>query len=224
MSKATDIIQRVAAQTDKAILFHSATGKDSIAMLDLMAPYFERILCVYMFTVPDLRCVNRYIRWAQARYQNAQFVQVPHFNVSGYVKYGYLGCATNPKQRIESLSSITDMVRAKSGISWAFYGMKEADSMNRRIMLRTYDDGVYWKGKKCYPLSLYKNKDLLKYIERQGLISPMRAGISTGESIDNPGFLAYLRDEFPDDLRRVYERYPQAERLLFEYDLATKEE
>lgn len=120
MSKATDIIKRVAEQTDRILLFHSATGKDSIAMLDLCAPYFKEIVCVFMYVVPNLQCVNRYIRWAESTYPNARFIQCPHFNVSSYVKYGYLGCATNPKQKLLSLANITDIAREKTGIQWAF--------------------------------------------------------------------------------------------------------
>ena len=66
MSKATDCIKRIAEQTDKILLFHSATGKDSIVMLDLCAPFFKEIVCVYMWVVPNLACTTRYIKWAEA--------------------------------------------------------------------------------------------------------------------------------------------------------------
>ena len=38
----------MAERTDKCLLFHSATGKDSIVMLDLVAPYFKEVVCVYI--------------------------------------------------------------------------------------------------------------------------------------------------------------------------------
>lgn len=305
MSKATDIIKRVAEQTDRILLFHSATGKDSIVMLDLCAPYFKEIVCVFMYVVPNLQCVNRYIRWAESTYPNARFIQCPHFNVSSYVKYGYLGCATNPKQKLLSLANITDIAREKTGIQWAFFGMKEADSLNRRVFLRTYNvriwqrnnvvitvdkhgtvevitadkvmtkkecstfkelketvqkaelpdifsnvkdsipltdtilekvgfgtsSGIIWKTKKCYPLHLYKHKDIEKYIKDKGLITNVDYGegifqkaTSSGESVDSPIFLNYLRNHFPQDLQRVYAQFPDAERLLWEFDQAMAEQ
>lgn len=233
MSKATDCIKRVAEQTDKILLFHSATGKDSIVMLDLCAPYFKEIVCIFMYTVPNLACTNRYIKWAEATYPNAKFLKtkqgygVPHFNVSSYIKYGYLGCKTNAEQKLHSLASITDIARERTGIEWAFYGMKEADSLQRRVFLRTYDDGICWKTKKAYPLHLYKHKDIEKYIADKHLITNVDYGegmfgkaTSSGESVDSPIFLNYLRNNFPADLQKVYAYYPDAERILFEFDQA----
>jgi 3'-phosphoadenosine 5'-phosphosulfate sulfotransferase (PAPS reductase)/FAD synthetase len=307
MSKATDIIKRVAEQTDRILLFHSATGKDSIAMLDLCAPYFKEIVCVYMWVVPNLTSTTRYIKWAEATYPNASFLRtksgygVPHFNVSSYKKYGYLGCKADPKQKLHNLVSVTDIARERTGIQYACYGMKEADSLQRRVFLRTYDamcfqsveganiavdvakgevvvdttvfkaedlvsmaeavraggltatadrfdkmignkkiplnvdvlarlgfyktDGICWKTKKFYPLHLYKHKDIEKYIAEKHLITNVDYGegifqkaTSSGESVDSPVFLNYLRNNFPTDLQRVYAYYPDAERILFEFD------
>lgn len=220
MSSAHDIIKRVAGQTDRILLFHSGSGKDSIVMLDLCAPYFKEVVCVFMYVVPNLQSQLRYVRFAEAMYSNVRFIQCPHFNVSSYIKAGYLGCTQNTKQKLLSLSDITEQARKATGIEWAFYGMKEADSLNRRVFLRTYDDGIYWKGKKCYPLHLYKHKDIVKYIKDKGLITNQDYGkkTSSGESVDSPEYLAWLRENFPSDLQQVYRYYPEAERILFEYD------
>ena len=87
-----------------ALLFHSASGKDSIAMLDLVAPRFRRVVCVYMYITKGLEHINRYINWAQSRYANATFVQVPHYAVSSYIKFGFMGCKQNPKQKIVTIA------------------------------------------------------------------------------------------------------------------------
>lgn len=221
MSKATDIIQRVAEHTDRVLLFHSATGKDSIAMLDLCSPFFKEIVCVYMYVCPNLRSVNRYIKWSEDRYKNCRFIQAPHFNISTYVKTGYLGVARNEKQPLLNLASITEKARKHTGIDWAMFGMKETDSLNRRIMLRTYDDGICWKTRKAYPLHLYKNKDIIKYIKERGLITNASYGSDRQSSGENPAsvaYLVYLRENFPDDLEKVIAMYPDTQRILFEYD------
>lgn len=226
MSVATECIRRVAEKTDKAILFHSATGKDSLVMLDLMAPFFKEIVCVYMYITPNLRSVNRYIKWSEERYPNARFIQSPHFNMSSWVKAGFLGMVSNPKQRLLNLADITEMARKHTGIDWAFFGMKEVDSLNRRIMLRTYDDGINWKTRKAYPLYAYKNKDVVRYIKEHGLMTNMSYGGGKASSSENPAswsYLVWLRENFPDDLERVCAMYPDCRRILFEYDEAQKE-
>lgn len=221
MRIATDIIKSVANETDRVILFHSATGKDSIALLDLLAPHFKEIICVFMYIVKDLQHINRYIKYATDKYPNIQFVQIPHFGVYSYIKQGYLGCRTNPNQRLYTLAQLTDIVREKYNIGWAFFGFKQSDSMNRRLMLRTYEnEAICRKTKKVYPLSKYRNKDIIHYINRNNLIQPecYGKGQSSGTALHDIDYLLFLRDKHKEDLDKVLAEYPGAGRLLFEYD------
>lgn len=228
MKEAINVIRKIAAITDKAVLFHSATGKDSIALLHLMHPYFKEILCVFMYAVRDLEHVNKYIGWAQRRYPNTRFVQIPHMAVYSEVRTGFLGCSQNPNQKLYSLSDLTDIVRVRYNIEWAFFGFKQSDSFKRRLMLRNYtpEKGEYdlqainYKSKKAYPLSVYKNGDILRYIEDNGLIRPESyggKGQSSGCDPSNVEYLLWLEKNSPRDLQKVYSAYPQAERLIFNY-------
>lgn len=222
MKKAVDIIKDIASRTDRAILFHSATGKDSIALLDLIHPYFREIVCVFMYTVKDLEHVGRYIAWAQRKYPKARFIQIPHYGIYSYIKVGFMGCKKNPKQRKYTLADLNDIVRERTGIDWTFLGFKQSDSMNRRLMLRGYDqEAICEKSRKVYPLSSYKNADVLAYIERNHLITPEAYGgehQSSGSDITDMHYLLYLRDNFPEDLKKIFHTFPMAERSLFDYD------
>lgn len=228
MKEAINVIRKIAAITDKAVLFHSATGKDSIALLHLMHPYFKEILCVYMYAVKDLEHVNKYIGWAQRRYPNVRFIQIPHMAVYVETRLGFLGRKKNPDQKLYSLSDLTDIVRVRYNIEWAFFGFKMSDSFKRRLMLRNYtpDKGEYdlqainYKSKKAYPLSVYKNGDVLRYIEDNGLIRPEKYGLngqSSGCDPTNIDYLLWLEKNSPKDLQRVYSELPLAERLMFNY-------
>ena len=210
------------------MLFHSATGKDSIALLNLMHPYFKEILCVFMYAVKDLEHINKYIGWAQRRYSNVRFVQIPHMAVYSEMRTGFLGCKQNPNQKLYSLADLTDIMRVRYGFEWAFFGFKMSDSFKRRLMLRNYtpDKGDYdlqainYKSKKAYPLSVYKNGDVLRYIEDNGLIRPEKYGVtgqSSGCDPSNVEYLMWLEKNSPRDLKKVYSVYPQAERLMFEH-------
>lgn len=221
MQKASLHISKIASVSDRAVLFHSASGKDSIALLDLMAPHFKEIVCVYMYTVKDMQHIAKYISWAQNRYKNVRFVQIPHYSVFTYIKTGYLGCKQNPHQRQYTLEALTDAIRLRYGIEWAFFGFKQADGMNRRIMLRTYEDeAINYKTRKCYPLSQYKNTDVLRYIEDMGLIRPEDYGGKTrsmGCDVSDINYLLWLETNYPQDMERLYATYPMAERIMFEH-------
>lgn len=226
MDQAVRIIKQIAEQTDRVILFHSASGKDSIALLDLMHSHFKEIVCVYMYVVKGLSHINRYLNYAANKYPNAKFVQTPHFGVYNDIKTGYMGHEKNERQKLYNMSQITDMVRKTYGIEWAFFGFKQSDSMNRQLMLRTYkDNAINETQKKCYPLSSYKNTDVYGYIESHNLIKPERygKGQSSGTSISDLNYLLWLRNNFPKDLEKVIVTYPMVERLLFEYDYKKSE-
>lgn len=221
MRYADHAIAEVSKVSKRAILFHSASGKDSIALLDLMAPKFEQVVCVYMYAVRDLSHINRYINYAVQRYPNVRFIQVPHFALSSFIKTGAKGHYHNPDQRLYSLADITEEIRQHTGIEWAFFGFKQSDSMNRRLMLRGYEqEAINFETKKCYPLSKYKNRDIIGYIKRNGLVMPEKygKGQSSGTNVTDINYLLFLRNNYPGDLKKVFASFPEVERLLFEYD------
>lgn len=219
MYHAISCIKKVAQQTNEVILFHSGAGKDSIALLDLCSPYFKRVICVYMYMVKDLEHINKYIIWAKKKYPNAEFIEVPHYALSQYIRDGYLGCKKNPKQRVYQLNHIAKMVKTNTNVDWVIYGMKQSDSMNRRIQLRTYEDEmIYSNTKSAYPLSKYKNKDVLAYIKYKKLPPPIiyGKGQSQGANPSNIPFLYYCKTYFPNDYQKIIKEFPASERILFE--------
>lgn len=220
MRRAIRIINLIAEEASEVILFHSGSGKDSIALLDLLYPHFDRILCVYMYIVPNLGHINQFLNYARKKYPKAEFVQVPHYALFSYYKAGYLGCAQRDIRKY-NLSQLTDIIREKYGIKWACFGFKQSDSMNRRLMLRGYEQEAICRAThKFFPLSHYKNSDVLRYIEERDLIKPERYGNSqsSGTNISDYDYLDFLRKNHPSDLTKIVAEFPMVERLLFERD------
>lgn len=225
--RAKDIINEVSKETDSVILFHSLSGKDSIALLDLLYPKFRRIVCVYMYIVKGLEHMEVYRRWAKSRYPNVEFMDVPHYALYSYIKHGYLGITRNAKQKQWSLSDITEKVREMTGIEWVCCGFKQSDGLNRRLMLRSYGkvtgkdsqgndregkEAIQWKTKKFYPLSTYYNRDVLSYISENGLKNPECYGVaqSNGTDITDINYLRYLQFNYPSDLEKIFSVFPLA--------------
>ena len=224
MRRAKEVIERIRQETDEIILFHSLSGKDSIALLDMVYPVFKRVVCVFMYAVPNLEHIQQYYIYAKKKYPNIEFVQVPHYGVFSYRKYGYMGLKGNSKQRLFKLSDIIDKIRERYNIEWVCLGFKQSDSLNRQLMLRTYKDGleaICWSGKKFYPLSTYKNADVLRYIERHKLKTPENYGggeQSSGTCITDVHYLKYLQKNYPQDLIKITNTYPAVINIIATYE------
>jgi sulfate adenylyltransferase subunit 2 len=211
------MISTVSGNTGRVILFYSG-GKDSIALLNLMYPHFKEIICVFMYFVKDLEHINIFLRDALIRYPNVQLVQVPHWGLTHIFRAGVL-C---PKHYVRAMTikDIDEGMRIKYGVGYTFYGMKKNDSIHRRLMLNTYGHGGMLSGtNKVYPLADWSNKDVLRYIQINRLPSPIQYSTlsSNGVTFDI-NVLLYCRKNYPDDLKKIFNTFPLAERLLFEYD------
>lgn len=216
------VINTVREQTDRVILFYSC-GKDSIVLLNMVAPLFKEVICVYMYFVKDLNHINRFIQYSKSRYNNVRFLEVPHWNLSRALKIG-LFCQPQKDIKILRLRDVVERVRSKTGIEWCFIGMKQADSLNRRLMLRTYkSEAINWDSKIAYPLSMWKKKEILSYIKFHNLPTPVEYSKEAGNGLwfDLKVFL-WLKDNEPDDLKKILRAFPLSEKILFDYERRIK--
>ena len=217
MESAKKTIAAVRSNSDGCIVFCSL-GKDSLVTLDLVYGHFERIVCVFMYFVPQLEHIERWVNWCKNRYPKVEFMQVPHWNLS-YILRGGLYCVPNPKVKLIKLADVVKAIRLKTGIDYVFLGMKKADGMNRRLMLKGYEANDYVNNLQAYPLADWTQKDVLSYMKMQGIPEPIRYSLkaSSGTGFNIECFL-WLRENFPQDLQKIYNTFPLSERILWEYD------
>lgn len=222
ISAAKEHIPYVRQQSDEVVLFCSL-GKDSLVCLDLIYPQFRRIVCVFMYFVKDLDHIGRWIGWLKSRYPKVEFMQVPHWNLTYLLRAG-LYCVPNSKIKLFKLADVVKTVRIKTGIGYVFLGMKKADSMNRRLMLKGYENNHYVNGGLCYPLADWTQRDILAYMRQHNLPEPVRYGkkASSGLGFNLDCFL-WMRKNFPQDLEKIYKVFPLSRRILYEYDNKQKE-
>ena len=195
-------IDFVRVKSNEAIVFCSL-GKDSLVLLDLLFPRFERV------------------NWVKARYPKVEFIQIPHWNLTYILRSG-MYCVPNPKIKLLKLADVDNAMRLKFGIDYVFYGMKKADSMNRRLMLNTYPD--YESAGKVYPLADWTQKEVLTYMRQKGLPEPIRYSSKASGGIGfNLDCFLWLRENFPGDLKKIIKAFPMSERILFEYDNGIKQ-
>ena len=213
---AYESIDAIRVKSDSAILFLSL-GKDSLVLLDLLYSRFEKVVCVFMYFVKDLEHINRWIGWVKAKYPKMEFVQVPHWNLTYILRDG-MYCVPNPKIKLLKLADVVKAIQLKYGIQYTFLGMKKADGMNRRLMLNGYQDNHYENNGLVYPLAEWTQRDILAYMKQNGLPEPIRYSLkaSSGMGFNLDCFL-WLENNYPQDLKRIYQCFPMAERILWEY-------
>ena len=221
MQTTQNSITHVREHTDSVMLFCSL-GKDSLVLLDLIYPHFERIVCVFMYFVKGLEHIEKWISWVKRRYPRVEFVQVPHWTLTYILRSGTY-CVPNPKTKLLKLRNIVDAMRLKYGLHYCFLGMKKADGMNRRLMLLGYKENNYENLGLVYPLAEWTQKNILAYMKQHNLPSPVRYGKKASNGVGfNVDCFLWLRENYPQDLQRIYKVFPMSERILFEHD--TKQE
>ena len=186
--------------------------------LDLVYGKFQRIVCVFMYFVPGLEHIERWVNWCKSRYPNVEFMQVPHWNLS-YILRGGLYCVPEPNVQLIKLADVIKAVRMKTGIDYVLLGMKKADSVNRRLMLKRLEGDDYILNQQAYPLADWTQKDVLAYMRQNAIPEPVRYSLkaSSGTGFNLDCFL-WLRENFPQDLQKIYRTFPLSERILWEYD------
>lgn len=216
IEKANMVIDKISQKEKSAILFCSL-GKDSLVLLDLLVKKYDRVVCVFMYFVPGLDHLEKWIQWVKSRYLHIEFTQVPHWNLS-YVLRSGMYCIPNSKVKLLKLADVIESIRLKYGIYHVYLGMKKADGMNRRLMLNTYQD--YENKGLVYPLAEWNQKDILAYMKQNRLPSPVRYGNNASNGIGfNIDCFLWLRENYPQDLQKVLKAFPMSERILYEYDL-----
>lgn len=218
---ATQALLSLKNNCKSVILFSSLTGKDSILLTHKCAEIFDNVIVIYMYVVKGYVHIEKWKNYYESTYKNVKIYEVPHYCLGSYIKSGYLGIKKDAKQKKYTLSDIDKFVKAKFNIEWSVYGMKNSDSLNRGLMLKSYRDNIYCDAtKKCYPIATYRNKDVLKEIENLGLPNPIKYSNlkSQGQDIYDVNFLIWLRNNYPSDLKLTIEKFPFCEQLIYEYD------
>ncbi|MFC7347294.1 phosphoadenosine phosphosulfate reductase family protein [Chryseobacterium zhengzhouense] len=220
LAHSKEVINTIKERADRVILFYSA-GKDSIVLLDLLSKEFKEVVCIFMYFVKDLEHINRFIQFSKNKYQNVTFEEVPHWNLTKIHKYG-LFCQPRKIRQLKFADTI-NAVKIRTGLDYAFIGEKKADNMARNIKLRQYELEAISTTKNVYPLSLWKDADVLDYIKRNKLPQPIQYGNkrSNGVNFDIDVYV-YLRKYYPNDLKKILQAYPLSEKLLIDYDEKNK--
>jgi len=191
---------------DEPIIIMFSTGKDSIVMADLlMKGYAGKKEFVFLYFVEGLEIKQRIIEHYEKRW-NIKIHQQPDFT--------NLSLKTGKKYK---MSDIERGLRAKFNISYIAQGVRRDESMARRGMLAHLPYGIDEKYKKLYPIADFSAKDVMSYIKLNKLPIPVEYSHGWKHDFSTPNVdgLIYLKNNFPNDYKKVIAEFPHLQAMVF---------
>lgn len=164
-----------------------------------------------MYLVDNLEHIEKYLIWAKKKY-NVEYKKYPHFMLPTYFNNSYYKLHNNKKVPNIKLADIEEQAKQDFNCQWVVYGSKKSDSLNRRLMLKTYLlEAINLETKKIYPLTDWKKEHCLKYIKANKLPMPISYGHenskSSGVGIDAQTLL-FCKKYYPNDYEKILKVFP----------------
>lgn len=191
---------------DEPIIVMFSTGKDSIVMADLlMKGYSGRKEFVFLYFVEGLEIKQRIIEHYEKRW-NIEIHQQPHCDS--------MALKTGKKYK---MADIERGLRTKFNISYIAQGVRRDESIARRGMLKHLPYGIDEKYKKLYPIADFSAKDVMSYIKLNKLPLPVEYshGWKHDFSVPDVAGLVYLKNNFPNDYKKVITEFPKLQAMVF---------
>ena len=201
------IVKNIGAvlQGQPLLVFFSC-GKDSIVMTDLLFRYYSgEKKVVFLYFVDGLEIKERVLRWYEQRWgvSIARHPGEPSMSMDGDKKY----------KRFHIICALRRMY----DIEWVAEGIRAGESLPRRGQIKMASGGIDMRNKKVYPVATWSRQDVMHYIKREKLMLPIEYnhGLRGDFSTPDAMLLLYLKNNFPDDYRKVVERFPQLEGVVW---------
>lgn len=194
-------------------------GKDSLATLDVCVKAFgaKNVSGALMYLVEGLEVEWQHARRLERRF-GVKIHGVPHWTLSHLLKENAYRPYVAGSERIRALKQpdVEAYVRKVLGGEWIAWGNRAADSTVRNAYLKRIK-GVDEKFKRFYPLWTWRKPDVYGYLKGRKLPIPAITGgrKQMGGVSLTAECLAWLRSEYPSDLKKILAVFPFAEALLF---------
>jgi phosphoadenosine phosphosulfate reductase len=190
------------------------SGKDSLAVLDLLVASGREVVPFHMHLVPGLDVIECVLRWVETRYK-LPVQRIQHWNTSNLLRLGlYRPHLRKPPPKLAQ-HHIEQFLHQKHGTSWTAYGYRYGDSLARAGMFKSWGGGVDKANAHVFPIWSWTADEMRAYLRVRRIPLPPRnpAGKSFGVDL-GVDTLLWMRQHYPRDYRRILEVFPYAEAQL----------
>ena len=199
-------------------------GKDSMAVLALACKLrdrgiLSRVDACFMYLVPGLQCIEPKLQRICDKLK-VKLWKIPHTRLSSRFKYAVYMPHTANTAKLRKLRPVDtySYLRKLTGIEWIASGSRREDSLERRGQL-TKCQGFDTTSRLVFPIWQWGRVELRAFLKRQGLIAPaVRGGVRSGGVGLSEASLVWLRDRWPEDLKKILAVFPFAEAAIFRHD------
>lgn len=195
-----------------AILIEFSGGKDSWACLGLALETVPRVVCVHYHLVPGLECEERHLRRAED--MGAKMLRLPLPSSAANMANGVYRPDVNTYTDLGTLTyaDVRAVARNRADCKWLASGIRAADSPWRRGMLSEQGGGLNHKSHIAYPVWNWTTAQVRQFLTRKRLpVPPVIGGKDAGGVSLQDASLAWLKQHWPEDFRKVLEVFPFAE-------------
>ena len=194
------------ALKNEPLLIMFSGGKDSIVTLDLAMTYFKRdkIKILHYYFVPGLSIKERILKWYEDKYK-IEIIREPDSKT--------IALQTGKKSYTQSKQE--SIIRQKFNVKYLMQGVRKQDSMARRGMLANLNHGIDDRNGKLYPIGDWSTRQVFSYIKINKLMLPLEYSMGLGRDfyIPNATGMEMLKNNFPEDYKKVIECFPQLESM-----------
>lgn len=221
------LCERIAEKSNGVAICSFSMGKDSIASYIQMKKYFDRIIPVFYYIVPDLSFQKKSLEYYQNEvFKDERIIVMPSpatYRQLAYFMYqhpGAIDALHDADIYIPHYDEIFAAVKLDLSLPDETYtgvGVRMNDSLNRRFSIKRFG-AENEKRRQFYPVFDWDNKKLIAEIRSSGIKLPIDYRI-WGRSFDgfHYKFLKPLKDHFPEDFEKVKAMYPFVELELLRY-------
>ena len=202
-------------------------GKDSVVAWLKMRQYFDRIVPVFMYLIPDLEFIERGLRYYED-YFRTPIIRVPHPSLYRMLNDRLFQTPKNVEV-IEELDypnythdEILSWIKDDQSVDQEVYtgvGVRASDSMNRHASIKKYG-AMNLKRRQFYPVYDFRKADMIRTMRESG-VKLSTEYLMFGRSFDGLDFrfMYPLKKKYPKDYERVREFFPlvDAEIKRFEF-------
>ena len=225
--KTSEELCRYVADISPDAIVSFSCGKDSIGAWIQMRRYFRSVKPFYMYMVPGMSFIEDSLKMFEDKF-GEPILRMPHPSIyrllNNLVFQAPEKCLIieEAKFRQPSHETINNEVRKHFGLPRAAMigvGVRVCDSLMRRSSVRIHGS-ITPKQRTFLPIYDWNAEDLKRTFREEKIKLPVDYKM-WGRSFDgiDERFLRGLRDNFPDDYKRVLEWFPLAELEILRMDI-----